>query len=89
MAKGIPNERYTPEFKQKVVEEVMNEGPSYKEAQRQFGINGNDRVQSWERIYLTEDPEDLAIERRGRSSTGRPRIWREALSVAASGSAFQ
>lgn len=75
MAKGIPNECYTPEFKQKVVKEVMNEGLIYKEAQRQFGINGNDRVQSWERIYLTEDPEDLAIERRGRSSTGRPRIW--------------
>ena len=27
----------------------------------------------WERIYLSEGPEGFSIERRGRSSTGRPR----------------
>ena len=31
------------------------------------------RAAAWERIYLEEGSEGLAIERRGRSSTGRPR----------------
>ena len=73
MPKGIPNKRYTPEFKKKVVETILNEGMSYREAQREFGVSGNSQIQSWERIYLTEGPEGLAIERRGRSSTGRPK----------------
>ena len=73
MPKGIPNKRYTPEFKRKVVEAVVNEGMSYREAQREFGVSANSRIQSWERIYLTEGPEGLAVERRGRSSTGRPK----------------
>ena len=29
-------------------------------------------TRSWERIYLTEGPEGLAIERHGRGSKGRP-----------------
>ena len=73
MPKGVPNKRYTPEFKQKVVEAVLNEGLSYKEAQRQFEIGGDSRIRNWERIYLTEGAEGLAVERRGRRSTGRPR----------------
>ena len=73
MPKGIPNPRYTPEFKQKVVEAVLNEGLSYREAQRRFEISGAHSIQDWERIYLTEGPAGLAIERRGRGSTGRPR----------------
>ena len=73
MPKGVPNKRYTPEFKQKVVEAVLNEGLSYKDAQRQFEISGDDRIRNWERIYLTEGPGGLAVERRGRSSTGRPK----------------
>ena len=28
---------------------------------------------AWERIYITEGPEGFSVERRGRSSTGRPR----------------
>ncbi len=31
------------------------------------------RATAWERIYLTEGPEGFAIERRGRSSAGRPK----------------
>ena len=73
MPKGVPNKRYTPEFKQRVVEAVMKEGLSYQEAARLYEIDGHDRIQSWERIYLTEGPEGLAVERRGRSSTGRPK----------------
>ena len=73
MPKGVANKRYTPEFKQKVVEAVMKEGLSYQEAARVYEVDGHDRIQSWERIYLTEGPEGLAIERRGRGSTGRPK----------------
>ena len=72
MPKGIPNPRYTPEFKQKVVEAVLNEGLSYREAQRRFEISGAHSIQDWERIYLTEGPEGLYEERRGRGSKGRP-----------------
>jgi len=63
MPKGVPKKRYTAEFKQKVVEAVLREGLSYKEA----------CIQKWERIYLEEGPEGLGVERRGRGSTGRPK----------------
>lgn len=70
MPKGIPNKRYTGEFKQKVVETMHEERLSYREAARQFDINDHSRVASWERIYLEEGPEGLYIERRGRASGG-------------------
>ena len=72
MPKGVPNKRYTPEFKQKVVEAVLNEGISYREAQREYGVSADGQIQIWERIYLTEGPGGLAVERRGRSRIGRP-----------------
>lgn len=72
MAKGIPNKRYTGEFKQRVVETMMQEKLSYREAARQFDVNDHNRVASWERIYLEEGPEGLNVERRGRGSKGRP-----------------
>ena len=72
MPKGVPNKRYTGEFKQKVVETMMQEKLSYKEAARQFEVGDDKRVAAWERIYLEEGPEGLYIERRGRSSKGRP-----------------
>ena len=72
MSRGKPNKRYTPEFKKLVVETMMKEKMSYRETARQFEISNHHRVQDWERIYLTEGPEGLAIERRGRSSKGRP-----------------
>ena len=71
MAKGIPNKRYTGEFKQRVVETMMQEKLSYREAARQFDVNDHKRVASWERIYLEEGPEGLYVERRGRGSKGR------------------
>ena len=73
MPKGIPNKRYTAEFKQKVVEAVVKDGLSYKEAARLYEVQGHSGIQSWERIYLEEGPEGLAVERRGRKSTGRPK----------------
>ena len=72
MPKGVPNKRHTGEFKQMVVETMMHEKLGYREVARQFEISGHEQIRKWERIYLTEGPEGLYIERRGRSSKGRP-----------------
>ena len=49
--------RCTAEFKQKVVEAVLKNGLSYKEAEKLYEVSGHDRIQGWERIYLTEGTE--------------------------------
>ena len=72
MPKGVPNKRYTAEFKRHVVETMREEGLSYRETERRFELPTR-RAAAWERIYLEEGPEGLAIERRGRGSTGRPK----------------
>ena len=71
MSKGIPNKRYTPEFKKLVIETMQEEKLSYSETCRRFEVNSRDQIKSWERIYLTEGPEGFTIERRGRGGTGR------------------
>ena len=73
MPRGIPNKRYTPEFKIHVVEIMRSEHLSCSEAARRFDVSDHHLVSSWERIYLEEGPEGLAVERRGRAATGRPR----------------
>ena len=77
MPKGIPNQLYTGEFKQLVVETMMQEELSYRETAVKFGIGNHSHVAKWERIYLTEGAEGLYIERRGRSSRGRPTFPKE------------
>ena len=72
MPKGVPNKRYTPEFKKLVIETMQEEKLSYSETCRRFEVNSRDQIKSWERIYLEEGPEGLTVERRGRSSKGRP-----------------
>ena len=72
MPKGVPNKRYAPEFKRMVVETIEKENLSIRAAMQEFGINDHKIIERWERIYLEEGPEGLAIERRGRSSKGRP-----------------
>ena len=72
MPKGIPNKRYTPEFKKLVVETMISEKLSYSETGRRFDVVRS-RITAWERIYLTEGPEGFSIERRGRGSKGRSR----------------
>ena len=72
MPKGVPNKRYTPEFKRMVVEAMEKEHLSIYAAMQEFGINDHKIIERWERIYLEEGPEGLAIERRGRSSKDRP-----------------
>lgn len=53
MPKGVPNKRYTAEFKQQVIETMQREGLSYHEAGRQFDVY-HKRIMDWERIYLNE-----------------------------------
>lgn len=72
MPRGVPNKRYTAEFKQHVLETMREEKLSYSETARQFEVNDHHRIQEWERIYLTEGPEGFQIERRGRGSKGCP-----------------
>lgn len=62
MPKGIPNKRYTPEFKKTVVETMRKEKLSYSETERQYGV-ARSRIRAWERIYLEEGAEGLAVER--------------------------
>ena len=71
MPKGVPNKRYTPEFKKIVVETMKKEHLSIYTTMQEFGINDHKIIERWERIYLEEGPEGLSVERRGRSSTGR------------------
>ena len=52
---------------------MMQEKLSYRETARRFEVSSDNRIRNWERIYLTEGPEGLAIERRGRGSKGRPK----------------
>ena len=73
MPKGVPNKRYTPELKKQVIETMLSEKLSYCETARRFEVSCDKRIKDWERIYLTEGAEGFAVERRGRSSTGRPR----------------
>ena len=77
MPKGVPNKRYTPEFKKMVVETMEREHLSVRSAMKEFEINDHKIIERWERIYLEEGPEGLAIERRGRRSTGEPKELRK------------
>lgn len=55
-----------------VVETMKKEHLSIYAVMQEFGINDHKIIERWERIYLEEGPEGFAIERRGRSSKGRP-----------------
>ena len=56
-----------------VVETMKKEHLSVRSAMKEFEINDHKIIERWERIYLEEGPEGLAIERRGRRSTGEPK----------------
>ena len=60
-----------------VVETMKEEHLSVRSAMKEFEINDHKIVERWERIYLEEGPEGLAIERRGRRSTGEPKELRK------------
>ena len=79
MKRGKPNKSYTAEFKQMVVEAMTEEKLSYRETARRYEVSNFHLTQTWERIYLKEGSEGLAVERRGGGSTGRPpRVPKEA-----------
>lgn len=78
MAKREGNKRYTGEFKQLVIETKRKEVLSCMEAAERLELR-HKRIQEWERIYLTEGPEGLYIEHRGRGNRGRPRKLSEAV----------
>ena len=69
MPKGIPNKKYTGEFKQNVIETMRREGLSYRETALRFSVCNHHRIASWERIYLEEGAEGLYVDRRGRVSS--------------------
>lgn len=66
MPKGVPNNSYTGEFKQKIIEDMRQNKLSQNEAAAKYRVPRS-RIQSWERIYLEEGPEGLYVERRGRA----------------------
>ena len=70
MPKGV-YKKYAGEFQRMVVETMRNEKLGCVETAKRFGI-AKQRVCDWERIYLTEGPEALYIERRGCGSKGNP-----------------
>ena len=60
-----------PEFKKLVIETMQEEKLSYRETAQRFEINNHGIIERWERIYLEEGAEGLAIERRGRKRGGQ------------------
>ena len=65
MPKGVPKEKYTGEFKQKVVEDMRENQLSLREAARKYNIPQHITVRRWERIYLAEGVKGLYVEHRG------------------------
>ena len=62
----MPHKRYSGEFKQKVVEAIVQNKLSYRQAAKLFGVSSGNRVSSWHKIYLSEGVEGLYVERRGK-----------------------
>ena len=73
------NTKYSPEFKLSVIMDMREHGLSYHEVVRKYNLGDvriggpRNNVKRWERIYLTEGAAGFMVERRGRSSKGRPR----------------
>ena len=83
--KEIKRKTYSPEFKLSVIMDMRENQLSYKGTVKKYSLGDGHAggpiamIQRWERIYLEEGLEGLAIERRGRASKmsgvkkGRPR----------------
>ena len=77
MPKGIPNARYTGDFKCQVVEDIQKNKLSQYQASAKYNVQRS-VISRWERIYLEEGAQGLYVERRGRASAasgtqkGRP-----------------
>ena len=44
MPKGVPNKRYTTEFKKHVIETMLEEKLSYRETAQRFEVNDHHRI---------------------------------------------
>ena len=70
--KGQKLKQHSPEFKLSVIMDMRENNLSYRETMRKYLPHTDpkhmDIIQRWERIYLEEGFEGLAIERRGRAS---------------------
>ena len=54
MPKGVPNKRYSAEFKTKVIETLRKEGLNYSEAGRRFGIESHTEFHLFgQKLYLS------------------------------------
>jgi len=53
---------YSPEFKTKVVETMLQEHWSQKQTARNFGIPDHKTVKRWKEIYLTEGAQGFRID---------------------------
>jgi len=77
MTRGVPNKRYSGEFKQEAIETMRKEKLGIRETALRFDV-GHRQIQDWERIYIEEGAGGLYVERRGRASAsdgvrkGRP-----------------
>ena len=76
MSENIPERKkrkqYSGDFKQKVVEDMRNNGLAFREVARKYEVE-HSTVRLWERIYLEEGAEALSVDKRGRSGNkGRP-----------------
>lgn len=68
MPKGVTNKRYTGEFKEQVIKDLLENRLAVREVMRTYHINDHKVIERWERIYLEEGPEGLYVERRGQAS---------------------
>lgn len=75
--KGQTFKKYSAEFKLCVILDMREHGLGYRETMRKYfpdlQCKNYEFLLKWERIYLTEGAEGFMVERRGRSSKGRPR----------------
>lgn len=71
MPKGKSKHEYTGEVKEKIIKDMRENGLSYRETMRKYGIPGKVTVQKWERIYLESGSVGLYEERRGRAVGGK------------------
>ncbi len=70
MSKRKPHRHYPPKFKKMVIETMPKKNLIYCETARRFEVSCNTRIKSWGRIYLTEGPEVLAVQKRRKRREG-------------------
>lgn len=62
------HQTYSGEFKKEVIDDVRENGLSYRQAAAKYNIGNHVSIQKWERIYLEQGMEGLCQENRGKAS---------------------